>query len=99
MLLLILLFLYLKISFILHIRKKYLNVYHIPQIRLEMNLLKLIGLAREEELKPYFEIDRPVCPFYGFNGMYGGFIETSGNQCGLVTESHSPCYMEIEGNR
>ena len=52
----------------------------------------------EEKPKPYYEKDRPPCPFYGFNGMYGGFFDTDGNQCGLITDSHAPCRMEQEGD-
>ena len=41
------------------------------------------------------------CPFYGvairvmMTGPCVIAMETSGNQCGLMTEAHSPCVMEI----
>ncbi len=38
---------------------------------------------------------RPPCPFYGFNGMFGSLIDQEGNQCGLITDSYSPCRMEV----
>lgn len=47
---------------------------------------------------------KPNCPFYGracitnLDPQVLIFIETEGNQCGAVTGSHSPCYMEVEGN-
>ena len=47
------------------------------------------------ELKPYAQKDRPKCPFYGFNGMYGMFMDSEGNQCALITDSFSPCQMEM----
>lgn len=51
----------------------------------------------------------PHCPFYGH--AVGGFlwltdsdqaalltlIDSRGNQCALVLDAYSPCYMEIEG--
>jgi hypothetical protein len=38
------------------------------------------------------------CRFYGMNGMHGRLVATRGNQCGLVTNSHAPCAMEIMGD-
>lgn len=38
------------------------------------------------------------CRFYGMNGMSGRLVATHGNQCGLVTNSHSPCAMEMLGD-
>jgi hypothetical protein len=46
------------------------------------------------------------CPFYGRamyqKGVIGAAIpflllDTNGNQCGLIADSHSPCRMEIDG--
>lgn len=39
------------------------------------------------------------CPFYGFCYIKttGTFIDSQGNQCALVTDSYSPCKMEVEG--
>jgi hypothetical protein len=34
------------------------------------------------------------CRFYGKNGRFGKLVPTGGNQCGLITASHSPCVME-----
>lgn len=39
------------------------------------------------------------CRFYGQNGMFGGLVKTLGNQCGLITESHSPCQMEMASEK
>jgi len=38
---------------------------------------------------------RYKCPFYGFSLNPSVLTDTRGNQCALVTESYSPCYMEI----
>jgi len=55
-------------------------------------------ITRDGEVVPaYFEKERPVCPFYGFNGMFGGLIDSRGNQCALVKKSYSPCQMELDG--
>jgi hypothetical protein len=35
------------------------------------------------------------CRFYGMNGMFGALTPTHGNQCGLITDRHAPCQMEI----
>ena len=48
-----------------------------------------------QSLKPYSEKDRPACPFYGFNAMMGILIDQNGNQCALITDSYSPCRMEM----
>lgn len=48
-----------------------------------------------EGIKPYFEVERPQCPFYGFRGMFGVLMDSKGNQCALITESYSPCQMEM----
>ena len=42
--------------------------------------------------------ERPACPFYGFNHVYGTLLDSRGNQCGLIRNSYSPCQMEISGN-
>ena len=47
-----------------------------------------------ESLKPYFEIERPPCPFYGFNGISGSLMDTEGNHCALRRD-YRPCVMEI----
>lgn len=44
------------------------------------------------------------CPFYG-RALYAHMVlplkflllNTMGNQCALVTDSHAPCVMEIDG--
>ncbi len=48
---------------------------------------------------PYEEVSRTACPFYGFNGMFGMMLDSKGNQCALVTGSHSPCAMERGGEQ
>ena len=40
----------------------------------------------------------PRCPFYGYAARMGIFMSTEGNQCALVTESHAPCRMEVDGS-
>jgi hypothetical protein len=46
---------------------------------------------------------RHACPFYGFSG-FGAFgigapmMDSQGNQCALVVDSHSPCAMLIRGD-
>lgn len=42
---------------------------------------------------------RKKCPFYGFHYEMGIMIDSSGNQCALVTESLSPCRMEYPNKR
>lgn len=46
--------------------------------------------------------DRPArdCPFYGCSGLAprpGLLMATGGNQCGAITERHTPCVMEQGG--
>ena len=48
--------------------------------------------------QPFYTVERPPCPFYGFNGKYGILMDTGGNQCGLLTLSNTPCQMEREGD-
>ena len=38
---------------------------------------------------------REQCPFYGFHYFDGIFMDQRGNQCALITESYSPCRMEL----
>ena len=37
------------------------------------------------------------CPFYGFymQSAMGVMLDQSGNQCALITDSYSPCRMEV----
>ena len=39
---------------------------------------------------------RPRCPFYGFVGMGGMFLDNHGNACGAAG-GHRPCAMKING--
>lgn len=39
----------------------------------------------------------PNCKFYGHSGIMGELFPTGGNQCGMITDSHAPCQMEMEG--
>lgn len=50
---------------------------------------------RNEPLKPYFEVERPPCPFYGFHATPNFLVDQKGNQCALITDSYSPCQMEM----
>jgi len=50
------------------------------------------------KLKPLFKKRRPRCPFYGFYGAMGVFLDQKGNQCSLIVDSYSPCQMEKEGD-
>ena len=45
------------------------------------------------------EGERARCPFYGFSGIPGILMDTEGNQCALVSDSYSPCYMEFQGQK
>jgi len=60
------------------------------------NIINLI--KKKEELKPFKDVERKSCPFYGFNGMYGHLIDSEGNEC-AITNSYSPCQMEIAGEK
>lgn len=42
---------------------------------------------------------RKQCPFYGMSHpiMVGHLLDSEGNQCALITSSHSPCKMEMAG--
>lgn len=53
------------------------------------------------ELKPYAQVERHRCPFYGFSAMHTGIMKDSGgNQCALITTSHNLyCRMEIMGDK
>ncbi|MDO8572634.1 MAG: hypothetical protein Q7S11_02565 [bacterium] len=44
--------------------------------------------------KPVAHHAGPPCPFYGFIGGNGVFVENYGNACAL-TRAHSPCCMEM----
>ena len=44
--------------------------------------------------KPVAPYAGPRCPFYGFVGGGGVFMENYGNACAL-TGAHSPCCMEM----
>jgi len=48
-----------------------------------------------DDLKPVIEKQRYQCPFYGFHMAMGMLMDQSGNQCALITDSYSPCQMEI----
>ena len=47
------------------------------------------------ETKAYETRVRTKCPFYGFAYAMEMLIDSKGNQCALVTNSHSPCRMEM----
>lgn len=69
---------------ILNIRKKKLEV-------------KTEEEKQEGELMPLIKIQRPPCPFRGFNSVPPVLLDSAGNQCGLLAGAFSPCQMEIEG--
>ncbi len=48
--------------------------------------------------KPVAPYQGNPCPFYGFIGGNGVFMENYGNACAL-TGSHTPCKMEIMGSK
>jgi len=48
--------------------------------------------------RPTFEKTRTKCPFYGFDLLGNALRERKGNQCGLKTDSHSPCSLQISGH-
>ncbi|MDP2628647.1 MAG: hypothetical protein Q8P15_01985 [Nanoarchaeota archaeon] len=50
-----------------------------------------------EKIKPVRKAQRYPCPFYGFSLDLGMLTDTKGNQCALITESCSPCRMEMDG--
>jgi len=39
-----------------------------------------------DKLTPYLKVDR--------KGSFGAFVDSEGNQCGLLVESYSPCQLE-----
>jgi hypothetical protein len=51
--------------------------------------------AIKHEIKPYIEIKRHPCPFYGFFGGMGVMMDQEGNQCALIQDSYSPCPMQM----
>ena len=52
-------------------------------------------LAKKEKSLPLVQ-QKPRCPFYGFSSVGEVLSDSSGNQCALIREAHSPCYMEME---
>lgn len=52
-----------------------------------------------KELKPYFDKERPPCPFYGFHAWQSMFMDQTGNQCALLIDSYSPCQMEVRNQK
>ena len=55
---------------------------------------KLFGKQPTQQVKP---IERYPCPFYGFHAGFGALIDSEGNQCALVEDACSPCYLEMRG--
>ena len=55
-------------------------------------------MTNEDYLLIELRHNHPRCPFYGFNGMYGAFHDSGGNQCGLIIDSFAPCKMEFNGD-
>ena len=41
--------------------------------------------------------ERPPCPFYGFYIAMNKFHDQAGNQGAMLTDSYSPCRMELGG--
>ena len=50
-----------------------------------------------ESLTPVMDKKRYACPFYGFYMAPGALLDTEGNQCALLTDSYSPCQMQVYG--
>lgn len=40
----------------------------------------------------------PRCRLYGKNGMFGRLIPSGGDECALITDTYSPCKMEMHGH-
>lgn len=59
--------------------------------------MSFLGLFRE--LKSVFERPRHKCPFYGFHTSltHAAILDQDGNQCGFITQTYTPCPMEIHG--
>lgn len=62
-------------------------------------LKRLLPKKQKQELPPMpvFKKLRHKCPFYGFVGLGGIFIDQNGNQCAFIVDSFSPCSMEMNG--
>ena len=50
-----------------------------------------------EILTPNSKVERKACPFYGFAVMRKTMVDQKGNRCALITDSYTPCKMEISG--
>ena len=59
-------------------------------------MFKLFKKKEENSLIPLYQKERPSCPFYSFQKIGHAFLDISGNGCGLICDSHSPCQMEME---
>jgi len=61
-------------------------------------MLSLFGIFKKKKdtkLEPVTQKQRYQCPFYGFHMAMGMLMDSSGNQCALITDSYSPCQMKI----
>jgi hypothetical protein len=58
---------------------------------------KLFG--GKAEMKPFYERERPPCPFYSFSYQGIIFMDSEGNQCGMNQKTIGPCYMELQGQK
>lgn len=47
-------------------------------------------------LTPVSSKPRYGCPFYGFFAYNGMMMDQRGNQCAVITESYSPCHMQMK---
>jgi len=48
-----------------------------------------------QETKPYAQLRRPACPFYGFNMSDNIMRDSRGRQCALITGYYGRCQMEM----
>ena len=55
--------------------------------------------AKSNTLDPLYEREQHPCPFYGMAMGEGYFLDTNGNQCALISGRHSPCKMELDGEK
>ncbi|MDP2650130.1 MAG: hypothetical protein Q8P16_01035 [bacterium] len=54
-----------------------------------------VTAVRSTTTAPAPATTRPPCPFYGFVGMGGMFVDNHGNACGAAG-GHRPCSMKMD---
>ena len=58
-------------------------------------LFKFFKKEKPKPIKPFIEIQRYRCPFYGFGRIANVFMDSCGSQCALIVNSHESCKMEM----